>query len=71
MKTRVGLILVGAAILSACIGSTQPVANAGPVTAPVIVPALDRSDQPSFGDRTGQPPALSLSVAIPDFAGDW
>ena len=60
MKTRVALILAGAAMLSACIGSTQPVANTGPVTAPVIVPALDRSDQPSFGNRTGQPPALSL-----------
>src|SRR5207302_387580 len=41
-------------------GSTQPVANTGPVTAPIVVPALDRSDQPSYGDRTGQPPALSL-----------
>src|SRR5712664_4084811 len=60
MRTRVALVLAGAAMLSACIGSTQPVANTGPVKAPVIVPALDRSDQPSFGNRTGQPPALSL-----------
>ena len=56
----VALIVAGAAVLSACIGSTQPVANTGPVTAPIVVPALDRSDQPSYGDRTGQPPALSL-----------
>ncbi|TMC07930.1 MAG: hypothetical protein E6J30_06360, partial [Chloroflexi bacterium] len=54
------LIVASAAVLSACIGSTQPVANTGPLTAPITVPALDRSDQPSFGDRTGQPPALSL-----------
>ena len=56
----VALCVLGAAVLSACIGSTEPVASTGPIAAPVLVPALDRSDQPSFGDRTGRPPALSL-----------
>jgi poly-gamma-glutamate synthesis protein (capsule biosynthesis protein) len=47
------------AVLSACIGSTQPASN--PQTlAPVVIPALDREDQPSWSDRTGRPPALSL-----------
>jgi poly-gamma-glutamate capsule biosynthesis protein CapA/YwtB (metallophosphatase superfamily) len=48
------------ALAAACVDSTQPVASTGPVVAPVIVPALDRLDQPSFSDRTGRPPALSL-----------
>jgi len=47
-------------LLSACVGSTQPVASTGPAVAPIVVPALDRMDQPSFMDRTGRPPALSL-----------
>src|SRR4029077_20418366 len=47
-------------LVSACAGSTQPVANTGRAVAPVVVPALDRLDQPSFSDRTGRPPALSL-----------
>jgi poly-gamma-glutamate capsule biosynthesis protein CapA/YwtB (metallophosphatase superfamily) len=48
------------ALAAACVDSTQPVASTRPVVAPVIVPALDRLDQPSFSDRTGRPPALSL-----------
>jgi poly-gamma-glutamate capsule biosynthesis protein CapA/YwtB (metallophosphatase superfamily) len=47
-------------LVSACVGSTQPLASTGPAVAPVVVPALDRLDQPSFPDRTGRPPALSL-----------
>ena len=54
------LVVASAALLSACIGSTAPVASTQPLSAPVIVPALDRSDQQSFGERTGRPPALSL-----------
>jgi poly-gamma-glutamate capsule biosynthesis protein CapA/YwtB (metallophosphatase superfamily) len=50
------------ALAAACVDSTQPVASTGPVVAPVIVPALDRLDQPSFSDRTGRPPALSLEA---------
>ena len=48
------------ALVSACVGSTQPVASTGPAVAPIVVPALDRLDQPSFMDRTGRPPALGL-----------
>ncbi len=48
------------ALVSACVGSTQPVANAVPAVAPVVVPALDRLDQPSFSDRTARLPELSL-----------
>ena len=61
--TLVGAGVASLVLLSACLGSTQPVANSGagnPVIAPVAVPALDRLDQPSFGDRTGRPPDLSL-----------
>jgi poly-gamma-glutamate capsule biosynthesis protein CapA/YwtB (metallophosphatase superfamily) len=48
-------------LLSACVGSTQPVANTqGAVVQPVVVPALDRDDQAAWSDRTGRPPALSL-----------
>lgn len=56
----VAVLACCAAVLSACIGSTQRVSSTLPIAAPVIVPALDRSDQPSYGVRTGQPPALSL-----------
>ena len=56
----VALLACVAAVLSACIGSTEPVGSTQPVAAPVIVPALDRADQPSFGSRTGRPPGLSL-----------
>ncbi len=48
------------ALASACIGSTQPVASNVQAIQPVIVPALDRQDQPSWSDRTGRPPALTL-----------
>ncbi len=48
------------ALASACIGSTQPVASTVQAIQPVIVPALDRQDQPSWSDRTGRPPALTL-----------
>jgi len=48
------------ALVSACVGSTQPVASTAPAVAPIVVPALDRLDQPSFLDRTGRPPELSL-----------
>ena len=47
-------------LVSACVGSTQPVTSTVTAVAPVVVPALDRLDQPSFADRTGRPPALSL-----------
>jgi poly-gamma-glutamate capsule biosynthesis protein CapA/YwtB (metallophosphatase superfamily) len=54
-------VVVGVtAVLSACIGSTQPVASNQQAVQPVIVPALDRLDQPSWSDRTGRPPALTL-----------
>jgi poly-gamma-glutamate synthesis protein (capsule biosynthesis protein) len=57
---HVALAVSVLALLSACVGSTQPVASTGPAVAPIVVPALDRLDQPSFMDRTGRPPALSL-----------
>lgn len=57
---HVALAVVVMALVSACVGSTRPVASTGPAVAPVVVPALDRLDQPSFLDRTGRPPALSL-----------
>jgi len=45
----------------ACSNSPAPVAQTSPVgVAPVLGPVLDRSDQPSFADRTGRPPALTL-----------
>ena len=56
----VAVLACCAAVLSACIGGTRPVASTLPIGGTVIVPALDRSDQPSYGVRTGQPPALSL-----------
>jgi poly-gamma-glutamate capsule biosynthesis protein CapA/YwtB (metallophosphatase superfamily) len=57
---HVALAVTVMALVSACVGSTQPVASSGPAVAPVVVPALDRLDQPSFMDRTGRPPVLSL-----------
>jgi len=57
------VVVASAALLSACIGSTQPVSNtqgAVAVVQPVVVPALDREDQAAWSDRTGRPPALSL-----------
>ena len=57
---HVAVLVSVLALASACLGSTQPVASTAPVIAPVIVPALDRLDQPSFSDRTGRPPELSL-----------
>jgi len=57
---HVALAVAVMALVSACVGSTQPVASTGAAVAPVVVPALDRLDQPSFMDRTGRPPALSL-----------
>jgi poly-gamma-glutamate capsule biosynthesis protein CapA/YwtB (metallophosphatase superfamily) len=57
---HVAIVVSVMALVSACAGSTQPAAGTGPAVAPVIVPALDRLDQPSFADRTGRPPALSL-----------
>jgi poly-gamma-glutamate synthesis protein (capsule biosynthesis protein) len=56
----IGLVVAVSALLAACNGSTQQIANNSPATSPVIVPALNRADQPSFGTRTGRPPALSL-----------
>ena len=47
-------------VLPACSGSTGASPGAGANVAAVIAPALDRSDQPSFANRTGRPPALSL-----------
>jgi poly-gamma-glutamate capsule biosynthesis protein CapA/YwtB (metallophosphatase superfamily) len=60
LRTLIGVGVAAMVLVSACVGSTQPVANNGPVVAPIVVPALDRLDQPSFGDRTGRPPDLSL-----------
>jgi poly-gamma-glutamate capsule biosynthesis protein CapA/YwtB (metallophosphatase superfamily) len=57
---HVAIAVAVLALAAACVDSTQSVSNTGPVAAPVIVPALDRLDQPSFSDRTGRPPALSL-----------
>jgi poly-gamma-glutamate synthesis protein (capsule biosynthesis protein) len=54
------IVLSAAALLSACVGSTQALISPAPVIVPAIGPALDRSDQPSFGDRTGRLPTLSL-----------
>ena len=47
-------------VLPACSGSTGASPGAGANVAAVIGPALERSDQPSFANRTGRPPALSL-----------
>jgi len=57
-----GVVTVLAAVLlSACIGGTAAVSNTPlAVVQPVIVPALDREDQPAWSDRTGRPPALAL-----------
>jgi poly-gamma-glutamate capsule biosynthesis protein CapA/YwtB (metallophosphatase superfamily) len=57
---HVAILVAVMGLLSACVGSTQPVASTGPAVAPIVVPALDRMDQPSYLDRTGRPPALSL-----------
>jgi poly-gamma-glutamate synthesis protein (capsule biosynthesis protein) len=55
-----GVVLAGL-LLSACIGSTTSTLPGGTqAVQTVIVPALDREDQPSWSDRTGRPPALSL-----------
>lgn len=52
---------MAAGLLVACTGGATPVVQASPVgAAPVLGPVLDRSDQPSFEDRTGRPPALTL-----------
>src|SRR5581483_4967096 len=60
-QVRFVAMVVGVmALASACIGSTQPVASTVQAVQPVIVPALDRQDQPSWSDRTGLPPALTL-----------
>jgi poly-gamma-glutamate capsule biosynthesis protein CapA/YwtB (metallophosphatase superfamily) len=56
----VALVVSVLALASACIGSTQPVTGNVQAIQPVIVPALDRLDQPSWSDRTGRPPALTL-----------
>jgi poly-gamma-glutamate synthesis protein (capsule biosynthesis protein) len=53
------VVVSAMAVLCACLGSTQPISNSQAI-APVVVPALDREDQPSWSDRTGRPPALSL-----------
>jgi len=50
-----GLLAVGCSSGSHAVVRTTPVA-----AAPVIGPALDRGDQPSFWYRTGRPPAMSL-----------
>ena len=47
-------------VLPACSGSTGAAPGSGANVAAVIAPSLDRSDQPSFANRTGRPPALSL-----------
>src|SRR5438046_10694642 len=47
-------------VLSACSGSTGAAPGSGANGAAGIAPSLDRSDQPSFANRTGRPPALSL-----------
>ena len=55
------LIMATMLIATACNGgAAQPVVKATPVAAPVIMPGLDRVDQPSFSYRTGRPPAISL-----------
>jgi poly-gamma-glutamate synthesis protein (capsule biosynthesis protein) len=54
----ISVVLAG--LLSACIGSTAPVSSNVRTVQAVAVPALDREDQPSWSDRTGRPPALSL-----------
>jgi len=67
---HVALLLTVMGLASACLGSTQPVASTAPAVAPVVVPALDRLDQPSFADRTGRPPALSLQELFhPTYGG--
>ena len=55
------MVVAAAAVLSACVGSTGAVSTTPQaVVQPVVIPALDRQDQPSWSDRTGRPPALSL-----------
>jgi hypothetical protein len=60
MRYAAAVIALGV-LISACSNATQAVVRATPVAAaPVIGPALDRMDQPSFASRSGRPPALSL-----------
>ena len=60
MRYRAVLLTAGI-LVTACSSSSQPVAAPTLVAAsPVIGPMLDRADQPSFADRSGRPPALSL-----------
>ncbi|HEX7263614.1 MAG TPA: CapA family protein [Candidatus Dormibacteraeota bacterium] len=59
MKQTAALFAVS--LLAACSSGSQAVVRPSPVAiAPLIGPALDRTDQPSFSYRTGRPPALSL-----------
>ena len=61
MKVLGVVTVLAAVLLSACIGGTAAVSNTPlAVVQPVIVPALDREDQPAWSDRTGRPPALAL-----------
>ena len=58
---RAAALLVAGLLAAACSNGAQPVAGTTPVAAaPIVGPALDRSDGPSFAYRTGQPPVLSL-----------
>jgi poly-gamma-glutamate synthesis protein (capsule biosynthesis protein) len=60
MRHAAAVIALGV-LISACSNGTQSVVRTTPVASvPVIGPALDRMDQPSFASRSGRPPALSL-----------
>ena len=60
MRCATALLAAGL-LAAACSNGAQPVAGTIPVAAaPIVGPALDRGDQPSFAYRTGQPPVLSL-----------
>ena len=59
MRRRLALLAM-VMVLPACSGSTGAAPGSGANVAAVIAPSLDRSDQPSFANRTGRPPALSL-----------
>src|SRR5712692_5202644 len=59
---RLPIVLATALLISACIGggTAAPTPSPSPVAVRNIIPGPDQTDQPSFADRTGRPPALSL-----------
>jgi poly-gamma-glutamate capsule biosynthesis protein CapA/YwtB (metallophosphatase superfamily) len=54
------LALLALALVACSSGPSTAVVKTTPVAAPVIAPALDRGDQPTFSYRVGRPPDMSL-----------